>query len=355
MNKCRDINPVSVAAPKGAQSAQLCLGAHLGKPVGQANRQFRAAFTLIELTVVVVIIGILMMILFPTIQKVWQLSRDNHVMARMQELALGCDMYRTANQAYPGQANSTFMSDVLYNPTSASSGTVARPNGISGSQMLAACLFSNLGADSTNALTYSFANTGTHVTSGTVGERYARVSIVTDKGDTPGLSSHYTNNKTDLLDFTTTPVGVARTSYWTIADQNGQRNMPILYYVSRPGQSGLAQYKYYDNYNLTTNYTSRIDGPGFTRYWGPNFGRVSTPSTFPSPLTMNTDLMGIPVDATGLPVVPKPGSFYDYITATRLVGVPGTPVLPCSVGQFLMVAPGGDGIYGTQDDIKFGF
>jgi prepilin-type N-terminal cleavage/methylation domain-containing protein len=298
------------------------------------------AFTLVELIVVVTIIGILMMILFPTLVRVWQMSSDNRVAARLHDLAAGCALYKGDNRgAYPGQVNASLLS---------SSGNLA---GISGSQMLAACMFNNV--DANNDAGCSFTNTHPTLNSAIPTERYARLSVVMDKGGT------YKNNKTDLMDFTTS----AGTYYWTIADQNGRQNMPILYYPSRLGVTGLAQYDFYNNYNLTMNYTSRTDTGGQTRCW--SFGPVPQYTKPADPTIIG--LAGSPpaptINQSPFPIIPNPypaasglvySSYYNYIWDVHIPTL-STNYSPYRDGEFLLIAPGGDGIYGTSDDIHFGF
>jgi hypothetical protein len=310
-----------------------------------------------------------MMILFPTVSKIWQISRDNHVMGRLQELAQGCGLYKSDNHAYPGQANSNLL--YYYTATSTAVGTTPSIQyGISGSQMLAACMFNNLDANYNDTVNCSF--TKTHNGNGTTNnaiptEHYARLSIIPDNGTMQGkpadanltygydpVKNATTNNsKTDLLDVATTS-GIV--NYWTIADQNGRQNMPILYYPSRVGVPGVGQYLFTDNYNLTINYTARGDLGGQTRCWaqGPYTSQQSVAA-----VNANWGAIwgSIPTADTATPPnvsnIPQIGSFYSYLIDNRL----STTGLPASYrdGEFVLIAPGADGVYGTSDDVRFAF
>jgi prepilin-type N-terminal cleavage/methylation domain-containing protein len=336
MSKHRDINPGS---PNGGHA-------------GTGPQSVRAGFTLVEMIVVVTIIAILAMILFPTVAKIWELSRINRTSARLQQLGQGCGMYKNDNHAYPGQANS----NLLFSPinTAVGSDPAGVTQGISGSQILAASLFYGLDANytETTAPTFNFNKTHGATTAVLPTEHYAPLHVVADSGSTTAATSTYTNQKTDLLDYTPNRNAAASatnaTMYWTVSDQWGKQNMPILYYPSRPGMTGsLAQYLFNDNYYLTMNYSSRSDKAGQTRYWS----CLAASATAAAPAAANV-IGG--TNATP-PVVnnpPLPGSFYNDICDNRIMS---NNLSPYKDGEFLLIAPGPSGVYGAIDNIKFGF
>jgi prepilin-type N-terminal cleavage/methylation domain-containing protein len=165
---------------------------HLPAPAGRRAPGKTGGFTLIELMTVIVIIGLLISILVPSIRTVLGTSEGAKSLARIQDLDSGCRQYRLVNSCWPGQNTSTF-------PTST--------GGLTGSRYLALCLFTFTPPPVTN-----FLNPG----SGLV--NYTSDMLAGDANQTTG----------------TIPRG-------TILDAFN-KPLAVLYYPSIPGRTGTDQY-----------------------------------------------------------------------------------------------------------------
>jgi prepilin-type N-terminal cleavage/methylation domain-containing protein len=143
-------------------------------------------FTLVELLVVIAIIGLLLMILVPTVQTARLQAEVSKTRARVNELAGACDLYHKDTGYYPGQNEPAELRG------STPAGTY------SGSQYLAKVLLVHGGAEFTSG-------------------------DFLDDGPDDDLSTG-----------------------GTISDRTS-KNLPILYYPARLAETALVQFKFADN------------------------------------------------------------------------------------------------------------
>jgi prepilin-type N-terminal cleavage/methylation domain-containing protein len=180
---------------------------HLPVPAGRRAPGKTGGFTLIELMTVIVIIGLLISILVPSIRTVLGTTEGAKSLARIQDLASGCHQYRIINSCWPGQNTSTISTGVMPLP---------------GSQYLALCLFTFTPPPVTN-----FTNPG----------------------------SGLVNYSTDMLADPNTTGGL-QIPRGTILDAFN-KPLAVLYYVSIPGSTGSNQYTIRQNAVYTP--TSKTD------------------------------------------------------------------------------------------------
>ncbi len=65
----------------------------------------RSGFTLLELLMVIAIIGMLIALIFPAINRVRETARQTECLTRMQQVGVAIDMYSEKENAYPGWRN----------------------------------------------------------------------------------------------------------------------------------------------------------------------------------------------------------------------------------------------------------
>jgi type II secretory pathway pseudopilin PulG len=232
-----------------------------------SRRRPRLAFTLVELLVVISIIILLVTMLVPAFSKVKDAVHRADSQRRVDELAMGCVRYAGDNRGlYPGQ--------ILPNGKQLGNGTL--PNTLTGSQMLALCLF--------GITDWDFSNCSNIKPPTDANATYAPFSAADDM-------ISYNGKNCSIWD---------KFSY--------TNKMPMLYYVSRLGDTTMTQYVPLDNEAYTTNNYSSWLGGSFN---GKN-----------------------PVG---------------YIGDRRLTD---PNMAPCNTGTFIIIGPGPDGQYGTTDDVK---
>ena len=72
------------------------------------SKQYRAAFTLVELLVVITIIGMLVGLLVPAVMKATEAARQVTCSRNQAELAKGVLLYEQDRKSYPGYVNPSF-------------------------------------------------------------------------------------------------------------------------------------------------------------------------------------------------------------------------------------------------------
>lgn len=194
----------------------IAAGDSLARPVRRPRGPGpkRQGFTLVELLTVIIIIGLLVGILVPTISAVLKITDSAACKTRINALATGCSAYKTQMGAYPGQRNLN---------ADGSLPSFTGSNFETGSQWLAATMFVY---GSTNAPISGY------------------VTLAPDMLDIGGVITQRNNA---ILDAFAKP-------------------MALLYYVSRPGKTGLDQYTAAQNAFLTpntTNFQARITDARF--------------------------------------------------------------------------------------------
>ncbi len=178
-----------------------------------------AAFTLVELIVVLLIIGLLMAVIVPTTNYAINQALGVQAQTQVNKLGNAAETYKLKMGYYPGQRNTAELAASTY----------------TGSQMLAACAF---------------------------GYPY------TDIGGAPTPTSEYGSYEEDETLFTFDEDGAGERKH-TLSDGFWITPMAICYYVSWPGQPGVSQFKEDDNNEYTDDHTA--SGADFVTFITTNF------------------------------------------------------------------------------------
>lgn len=252
-----------------------------------AARRPRRGFTLVELLIVIIIIGLLATILMPALQAIINRAKNVRTHGRISELQDGALSYKHENQYYPGQLYPELLVSNLTVSTAARQAGIPQ-HGLTGTQMLAACVFDFKMKNIDEVWNPDHPDRRRHA-----GSKFA--------ANRPG----------DLTEF-----NVSGEKWCNVISDRFERggqakgSMPVLYFPSRPGVDGLSQYEENDNAPFTAgaahvNWRNRRDA--------------------------------------GNP------SFEAYITNDKLGTIPSA--WPYNPDQFLLIAAGPDRKYGTIDDI----
>ena len=184
-----------------------------------------AAFTLVELIVVVLIIGLLMAVIVPATHYAITLGVAARAQTRVDKLANAAVAYQLKMGRYPGQHDTADLTAGTY----------------TGSQMLAACAFGYLYDDGT-----------------------------------PNPTSKYCAYEEDETLFTFE--GSDGQRHHTLSDGFWITPMAICYYVSWPGQTGVGQFHEADNNEYTVD--DIADGADFATFITSNYGLPYNDGTF---------------------------------------------------------------------------
>ncbi|MBL7133294.1 MAG: prepilin-type N-terminal cleavage/methylation domain-containing protein [Phycisphaerae bacterium] len=185
-----------------------------------------AAFTLVELIVVMFIIGLLMALLVPTIGYTVRLSLSVGAKTRVHKLANAAEGYKMKTGYYPGQRDTSQLDTYT------------------GSQILAACVFDYL-------------------------YEYIETTPFGDETD-PNYPRCYPKStycgyeEDESLETLNDEANTLSDGFWV-------ESMAICYYVSWPGQTGTGQFHETDNDEYTTG--NIADGEDFTTFiTDPSYG-----------------------------------------------------------------------------------
>ena len=193
----------------------------------------RAAFTLVELIVVLLIIGLLMALLIPAVTYCVKLGLAAGERTRVEKLANAATGYKNEKGYYPGQN------------TTGDLGTYT------GSQILAACVFDYL---------YDYIETK---------------AFTTNEGDDDYPRCYPKSRYCGYEEDESLATVGGETN--TLSDGWWGSPMGICYYVSRPGQTGVGQFVETDN----DEYTSGNTGGTFTAFiTNPSYGLPYNDKTF---------------------------------------------------------------------------
>ncbi len=180
----------------------------------------RVAFTLVELIVVIMIIGLLMAILIPAVTWGIKVGLSAAAQTRVEKLANAATAYKNEKGYYPGQNTTSSLSTYT------------------GSQILAACVFDYL---------YDYIDGTTPFTTDPADSNYDRCYP----------KSKYSGYEDDeSLEKLNGEVNTLSDGFWGTS-------MAICYYVSWPGQTGTSQFLETDNDEYTTGNTG---GETFTEF-----------------------------------------------------------------------------------------
>jgi len=169
----------------------------------------RRAFTLIELMVVIVIIGLLVSILAPSISRAIQSSYATRTRSTIQNLERGLEAFKSDNRFYPGQTDKTGKKHVHYS-TQGGYSTMH----LKGSEFLLRSLWTEADPELT-----------------TFNANWATTVLKTTKYATYDAAIRITDHKTTAYNN-------------TISDGFGkQKEMPILYFVANPSYDNKDQFK----------------------------------------------------------------------------------------------------------------
>lgn len=194
-----------------------------------------AAFTLVELIVVMFIIGLLMALLVPTIGYIVRLGVTVGAQTRVDKLANAAEGYKLETGHYPGRRDTDRI------------GSKANPGEYTGSQILAACVFD-----------YPYSDIG-----GNPG---------------PDPASKYGGYEEGETLFTFDEGGDDERQQ-TLSDGFWGTPMAICYYVSWPGQTGRDQFHEADNSVYTAEHYAT--GQDFTTFiTDPSYGLPYNDKTF---------------------------------------------------------------------------
>lgn len=192
-----------------------------------------AAFTLVELIVVLLIIGLLMAVIVPATHYAIRLGVAARAQTRVDKLANAAEAYKLEKGHYPGWRDTAQLS----------TGTYAADK-YTGSQMLAAIAF---------------------------GYPY------TDIGCAANPTSDYCTYEEDETLFTFDEGGSGERQH-TLSDGFWITTMAICYYVSWPGEAGMDQFKEADNNEYTEDHIAT--DADFATFITSNYGLPYNDGTF---------------------------------------------------------------------------
>ena len=268
----------------------------------RGRRRQRDGFTLLELLTVILIIGLLVSILMPTISVVIATSYEMLTVARIKELSDGAQQYHTEFSFYPGQKYPEQLTG--------SSG------GYTGTQVLMACLWDydylNIGVPMQDDPAYSVNENQPNPVS-----RYAPIRKVIRRVAIQGAATSLEIPDPKIF-------GTASGKYNTFLD-DFPAPLPVLYFPMRIGKTTPEEaYLYNDNQDYVEdggifgNYRARLD-----KDTGWSMGDYSAEMR---------------------------AEFYSSTYAREDRG--GTSRPRTSEGEFLLIAPGRDRLFMTGDDVK---
>ena len=216
-------------------------------PPAGPNR--RGGFTLIELLVVISIIALLISMLLPTLARAKLIAQNTRASAWLTELGNACIAYQRETGFYPGQVDQGYLVGshaTVGTCTYCGVGGPDTSHHFTGSQYLSMILFGQAKYDTSInkvRLDYPAASMNGELAA------YRQGDILTDakykssanatigiSAINPGTGQSVSGNVTPFAGYISDRMSVP---------------LPFLYFVSRPGMTGMNQYRYNDNTTAT--------------------------------------------------------------------------------------------------------
>ncbi len=333
---------------------------HSGK-----RRRRASGFTLVELLAVIAIIGLLISILVPALSKVREQGKKVSTQNLLGVLGKGCEMFQVDFQRYPRSAGgnpfeaSTYPVDLTTWPSIPLSGAQWLILELAGANFLGYVSPGDVRTYDTNGdgqindadwLKYYDPNAPSQY------RRWGPYIPTTGRNlQSPEANAVEANRRADLPQLLDPCQPAAGTSIWN----NGKLPMavdafrfPVLYYAA----NDQAKFPFCDDWTATPRKVGRydqLDNLAFTDSDVP----TPEPPTVPSYYNLSGTGKQHPFGKLGW-ISTSSGTISDPQTFAGRIHDPGVfgsgttgKVWPRRADSFLLVSPGPDGLYGTEDDI----
>lgn len=218
-----------------------------GRRAGLPARQ--AGFTLLELLTVILIIGLLLSILMPSINVIISSVYATRTLARIKGLEDGANAYKGQYSYFPGQ---------LWSKNPPDGADIYWPDQYTGSQVLAACMYGYSYGQIDSPVTWEDANGQWWLSAGRPKMKPLFAPLKTDIWDKDGTREKIPQSRA---------IHTASGKHNTLLDEF-PFPLPILYYPFRIGKTVVSEaYVYNDNDvyvedpDVFNDYRSRLDKP----------------------------------------------------------------------------------------------